>query len=323
MVNIGGIELKGRFTLAPMAGVSDFAFRLICAELGAAMVTTEMISAKALVYRDEKTASLLYNPPMPCPLAVQIFGHEPEVMAEAAPMALEGSGADILDINMGCPVGKIVKSGDGSALMRDPELAGRIIEAVCAAVNQPVTVKFRKGWDGGSVNAVAFAQVCEQAGASAIAVHGRTRVQMYAGKADWDIIRQVKKAVHIPVTANGDIFSGADAAHILRYTGCDLAMIGRGSFGNPWLFMQANAVLDGKPEPELPPLAERIDTAVAQIERLAEVSGERIACLEARHHLPWYLHGVAYSGFYRQQLVHVETLEDIHRLAKEMKRDLK
>ena len=322
-MNIGGIELKGRFTLAPMAGVSDFAFRLICAELGAAMVTTEMISAKALVYRDEKTASLLYNPPMPCPLAVQIFGHEPEVMAEAAPMALEGSGADILDINMGCPVGKIVKSGDGSALMRDPELAERIIESVVRAVSVPVTVKFRKGFDGGSVNAVEFARMAQQAGASAIAVHGRTRAQMYSGRADWDIIREVRRAVDIPVIANGDIFTPEDAEHILRYTECELAMIGRGSFGNPWLFMQANAVLDGKPEPELPPLAERIDTAVAQIERLAEVSGERIACLEARHHLPWYLHGVAYSGFYRQQLVHVETLEDIHRLAKEMKRDLK
>ena len=249
MVKIGNVELKGRLTLGPMAGVTDFAFRQVCREQGAALTTTEMVSAKALVYHDEKTKSLLYIPEEEHPCAVQIFGHEPEVMAQAAGMALEASGADILDINMGCPVGKIVKSGDGSALMRDPELAGRIIEAVCAAVNQPVTVKFRKGWDGGSVNAVAFAQVCEQAGASAIAVHGRTRVQMYAGKADWDIIRQVKKAVHIPVTANGDIFSGADAAHILRYTGCDLAMIGRGSFGNPWLFMQANAVLDGKPEP--------------------------------------------------------------------------
>ena len=323
MVKIGNVEIQGRLTLAPMAGVTDFAFRQVCREQGAALTTTEMVSAKALVYHDEKTKALLYIPEDEHPCAVQIFGHEPEVMAQAAGMALEYAGADILDINMGCPVGKIVKSGDGSALMKDPELAGRIIEAVCAAVDKPVTVKFRKGWDGGSVNAVEFAQVCEQAGASAIAVHGRTRVQMYAGKADWDIIREVKKAVHIPVTANGDIFSGADAEHILRYTGCDLAMIGRGSFGNPWLFMQGNAVLEGKPEPALPPLAERIDTAVAQIQLLAERSGERIACLEARHHLPWYLHGVPYSGYYRQQLVHVETLEDIHRLAKEMKRDLK
>lgn len=321
-MKIGNVEIRGRLTLAPMAGVTDFAFRGVCREQGAALTTTEMVSAKALVYRDEKTKSLLYIPEEEHPCAVQIFGHEPEILAEAAGMALEYSGADILDINMGCPVGKIVKSGDGSALMKDPDLAGHIIEAVCAAVKKPVTVKFRKGWDGGSVNAVAFAQVCEQAGASALAVHGRTRVQMYAGRADWDIIRDVKRAVKIPVAANGDIFSAADAEHILRYTGCDLAMVGRGSFGNPWLFMQANAVLEGKPEPALPPLAQRIDTAVEQIQRLAEHSGERIACLEARHQLPWYLHGVPYAGVYRQQLVHVETLEEIRRLAKEMKRDL-
>lgn len=321
-MKIGNVEIKGRLTLAPMAGVTDFAFRGVCREQGAALTTTEMVSAKALVYRDEKTKSLLYIPEEEHPCAVQIFGHEPEILAEAAGMALEYSGADILDINMGCPVGKIVKSGDGSALMKNPDLAGHIIEAVCAAVKKPVTVKFRKGWDGGSVNAVAFAQVCEQAGASALAVHGRTRVQMYAGRADWDILRDVKRAVKIPVAANGDIFSAADAEHILRYTGCDLAMVGRGSFGNPWLFMQANAVLEGKPEPALPPLAQRIDTAVEQIRRLAEHSGERIACLEARHQLPWYLHGVPYAGVYRQQLVHVETLEEIRRLAKEMKRDL-
>ena len=322
MVNIGGIELKGRFTLAPMAGVSDFAFRLICAELGAAMVTTEMISAKALVYRDEKTASLLYNPPMPCPLAVQIFGHEPEVMAEAAPMALEGSGADILDINMGCPVGKIVKSGDGSALMRDPELAGRIIESVVRAVSVPVTVKFRKGFDGGSVNAVEFARMAQQAGASAIAVHGRTRAQMYSGREDWDIIREVRRAVDIPVIANGDIFTPEDAEHILRYTECELAMIGRGSFGNPWIFPRANALCGGEVVPDLPPLSERCDLALRQTELYAERFGERLACLEARHQLPWYLKGVANSSYYRQQLVRVETLEELHKIMSGIKRDL-
>ncbi len=238
-------------------------------------------------------------------------------------MALELSGADILDINMGCPVGKVVKSGDGSALMRDAELAGRIIESVRRAIDKPVTVKFRKGWDGGNVNAVEFAKVCEQAGAAAIAVHGRTRVQMYSGHADWDIIREVKKAVNIPVTANGDIFSGADAAHILRYTGCDLCMVGRGSFGNPWLFAQANAAIAGEAEPELPPLAERMDTGVRQVELLAERAGERAACLEARHQLPWYLHGVPYAAYYRNQLVHVETLDDIRGIVKNIKRDLK
>ena len=323
MLKIGNIELEGLFTLAPMAGVTDFAFRKICRELGAALTTTEMVSAKALVYKDEKTKSLLYIPEHDHPCAVQIFGHEPEIMAEAAQLALELSGADILDINMGCPVGKIVKSGDGSALMRDTELAQDIIEHVRKATDKPLTVKFRKGWDGGNVNAVDFAKMCERAGADAVAAHGRTRVQMYSGRADWDIIRDVKRALSIPVIANGDVFSAEDASHILRYTGCDGAMIGRGSFGNPWLFMQANAFLKTGTVPELPALPERIDTAVHQIEMLAEYSGERIACLEARHHLPWYLHGVAHSIYYRQELVHVESLDEIRKISAGIKRDLR
>ena len=321
-MRIGNVEVASCLALAPMAGVTDMAFRQICRELGAGYSCTELVSAKALCYQDKKSRTLLKMAPNEHPAAAQIFGSDIACMAEAAVIAAEVSGAEVIDINMGCPVGKVVSNGDGSALMKSPELAGRIIEAVVAAVDKPVTVKFRKGWDNGSVNAVEFAKICEQAGASAIVVHGRTRAQMYAGRADWDIIRDVKRAVGIPVTANGDIFTGADAEHILRYTGCDLAMIGRGSFGNPWLFAQANAAAAGQPEPPLPPLDERMDTAYRQIKALAEFSGERIACLEARHHLPWYLHGVAHSGYYKQQLVHVETLEDVERIIAGIKHDL-
>ena len=323
MVKIGSVELGGNLTLGPMAGVTDFAFRGVCHRLGAALTTTEMVSAKALTYHDEKTKELLYIPPDEHPSAAQIFGHEPEVMAEAAQMALEISGADILDINMGCPVGKIVKSGDGSALMKTPELAAKIVESVKKAVSVPVTVKFRKGWDNGSTNAVEFAKRMEASGADAVAVHGRTRAQMYAGRADWDIILKVRRAVSIPVIANGDVFTPEDASHILRYTGCELAMIGRGSFGNPWLFERGQAAIDGREIPELPPLGERIELAEQQIMTLAARLGEHRACMEARHQLPWYLHGIPHSAVYRQELVQVNTLEDIHRVCRGIKRDLK
>ena len=322
-MKIGSVTIDGKLSLGPMAGVTDAAFREVCREQGAALTATEMVSAKALVYGDRKTKDLLYIHESDHPIAAQIFGHEPDVMAEAAKIALDISGADFIDINMGCPVGKVVKSGDGSALMRTPELAGEIISAVHAAVPVPVTVKFRKGWDSGNVNAVEFAKMAEAAGAAAIAVHGRTRVQMYAGKADWDIIRDVKQAVSVPVIANGDVFSGADAVHILKYTGADMAMIGRGSFGDPWLFARAKAALEGKPEPELPSLPDRMDAAFRQVCRCAELKGERVACVESRKQLAWYLKGVPHASYYKQQLVQIESLKQLELIIREIRLELR
>lgn len=323
MVNIGGVELGGRVFLAPMAGVTDAAYRLMCRRHGAALCTTEMISSKALMYQDAKTRTLLVQPEGDAPLAVQIFGSDPVCMAEAAQKALELCGAVMVDINMGCPVGKVVKAGDGSALMRTPELAQKIIEAVAAAVPVPVTVKFRKGFDKGSVNAVPFARMCQAAGAAAVTVHGRTRAQMYAPPADWDIIREVKKAVTIPVVANGDVWTAEDAAHILRYTGADAAAVGRGSFGNPWIFEQANALLAGEPVPSLPPLRERMEEALGQIRTAAEYKGEKIAVLEARKQLCWYLRGVSHAGYYKQEIVAMNTLADAERIVRGVQRDLR
>ena len=321
-VKIGSIVLSGHMALAPMAGVTDAAFRLICRELGAALTYTEMVSAKALCFGDKKTEQLLHSLPGDQPVGAQIFGSEPDTMAQGARLALDISGADLIDINMGCPVGKVTKSGDGSALMRTPELAREIISAVVDAVDVPVTVKFRKGWDSGSVNAVEFALMAEEAGAAAVAIHGRTKTQMYSGRADWDIIRSVARAVSIPVLANGDVFEPEDAAHILRYTGAELAMVGRGAFGNPWLFERGELAIAGLTIPKLPPLSVRIDTALRQLELAAELKGERVACLEARRHFSWYLRGVSHSGYFKRLITEADSLDSLQKIAAGIKREL-
>lgn len=321
-MQIGHIQLNTRLALAPMAGVTDLAFRTICRELGAGLTYTEMVSAKALCFQDGKTLQLMELGEGEHPVAVQIFGSDPDCMARAAEKVAAVANPDFIDINMGCPVPKVAAHGDGSGLMRTPELAAEIVSAVKAACGKPVTVKIRKGWDKGSVNAVEFAQAMEAAGADAIAVHGRTRAQMYSGKADWDIIRLVKQAVQVPVIANGDVAEPEDAPHILRYTGADMVMIGRGCFGNPWLFQQAKAALDGEAIPPLPPLAQRCDTAVRQFELARAQKGEKIACLEARKHYAWYLKGIPYAGYWKKEICGIQTMEDIYRVTEGIKNDL-
>ena len=323
-MKIGNITINTKLALAPMAGVTDLGFRTVCRELGAGYTVTEMVSSKALCYQDKKSIPLLKLGEGEHPAAAQLFGSDPACMEQAAGIAAEVSGADIIDINMGCPVPKVANSGDGSGLMKNPDLAVKVAEAVLrGAGGKPVTVKFRLGWDKGSINCVEFAQAMEQAGVSAVAVHGRTKTQMYAGEANWDYIRAVKEAVSIPVIANGDVFEPEDAVRILKYTGADMAMIGRGCFGNPWLFQRALAALDGREIPPLPPLARRCDTAVRQFELSAAQKGGHIACLEARKHYAWYLKGVPYAGYYKEQISHVSTLEDIYRVTAGIKRDLK
>ena len=320
-VKIGSIELRTPLALAPMAGVTDLPFRLICARYGCGLTVSEMVSAKGLLYKNVKTTEMLRIDEGERPTAIQLFGSVPQELAVAAKQ-VEASGADIIDFNMGCPVPKIVNNGEGSALMRRPELAYEVLAAMVDAVKIPVTVKFRAGWDENSINAVEIAQLMEKAGVAAVAVHGRTRKQFYEGKANWDIIREVKQAVNIPVFGNGDIHTVEDGLRMLKETGCDGLMIGRGADGNPWLFQRLAAVLEGKPLPKEPSLEQRLEQVREHLHMLVDFKGEVIAVKEMRRHVCTYLKGMPKAAEYRSRFHQMDTeaqflslLDEYHRAA--------
>lgn len=317
-MKIGNLTIDGFAVLAPMAGVADRAFRETCVRFGASYVVSEMVSSKGLQFNDRKTGALMTLSGAERPAGIQLFGSEPAVMAEAAKKAMEYT-PDVIDINMGCPAPKVSCSGSGSALMKDPPLCGKIVAAVKNAVPVPVTVKMRKGWNSDSVNAVEVARICEAAGADAVTVHGRTREQMYAPSADWDIIRQVKQAVKIPVIGNGDVVSAQAAAQLLEQTGCDAVMVGRGALGNPWIFTQINAYLTDScrivPPPEL---SERMLVMMKHIALMCEYKGEHRAMNEARKHVGWYLKGMKNAASFRRRAGTLETWKQLEELVRDI-----
>lgn len=315
-MQIGDIKLAAPLALAPMAGITDLPFRLICRRLGCGMTVSEMVSAKGLLYKNVKTTEMLRIDDGERPTAIQLFGSVPEELAEAARM-VEASGADMIDFNMGCPVPKIVNNGEGSALMKQPQLAHDILAAMVKAVKIPVTVKFRAGWDDSSRNAVEIAKAVEAAGVSAVAVHGRTRQQFYEGKADWGIIAEVKQAVKVPVFGNGDIFTVEDGLRMLAETGVDGLMIGRGADGNPWIFRELAAVLRGEERPAAPSLQERLAQAAEHLNMLIDYKGEHISVKEMRRHISAYLKGLPHAAEFRGRFHKVDTREQFMELLAE------
>lgn len=316
-LQIGSVTLENNLILAPMAGVTDLPFRLLCKEQGAGLLCMEMVSAKAILYKNRNTEELLNIDPKEVPVSLQLFGSDPDIIADMAKQ-IEERPFDILDINMGCPVPKIVNNGEGSALMKNPKLAGEIIEKTVKAIKKPVTVKIRKGFDDDHVNAVEMAKIAEAAGAAAVAVHGRTREQFYSGKADWDIIRQVKEAVSIPVIGNGDILCADDIRRMKEQTGCDGFMIARGAQGNPWIFRQIlDEFKDGK-APVKPSLQEVSDMILRHARMMLEYKGEYIGIREIRKHAAWYTSGYPNSAKIRVRINEIETYEELEKLFQEI-----
>lgn len=313
MMNIGNIKLDNPFLLAPLAGVTDASMRSLAKEQGAALVYSEMVSGKGLWYKDKNTERLLKIRPGEEPIAYQLFGSEPEILAHAA-RQLRDRGNALIDINMGCPVPKVVKNGEGSALLKKPDLIYDLVKATVDAAGKPVTAKIRIGWDEESINAVETAKAIEAAGAAAVAVHGRTRQQYYTGNADWDMIRKVKESVSIPVIGNGDVFTGEDANRMLKETGCDMVMIARGALGNPWIFRDAIAIWRGEEKPSAPTLEDKVNMMLLHISRLQqEKKGEYAAVREMRKHTGWYLKGVHGSAAIRRKVNSITDLEVLKR----------